>query len=130
MRRCTVTKNIWIGLIVLLVVLACGVLEVLLLGNEYKLLAEECGKVLDECDQGTLSLETFEDFRAKWVKLRETSEIFLPHTDVYEINLRFAEAQAYVEQGDFKQVEAQLTVVMELLQYVPHLMTPNFRHIV
>ena len=62
--------------------------------------------------------------------LRETSELLLPHLDVYEINLRFAEGQAYIEQGDYDNLEAQLAVIEELLDYVPHLMKPNFKHIV
>ena len=123
------TKNIWIGAIVLVLVLACGVVEVVVMSAQYKKLYDECEAVLDKCDDQSLTVEEFQAFRKKWEKLRETSEIFLPHNDVYEINLRFAEAQAYVEQGDYKQVEAQLTVALELLSYVPHLMKPTFWHI-
>ena len=61
---------------------------------------------------------------------RSTSELLLPHLDVYEINLRFAEGQAYIEQGDYDNLMAQLAVIDELLEYVPHLMKPSFRHIV
>ena len=123
------TKNIWIGVVVLVIVLGCGIVEVAIMSAKYKELYDECKTVLDKCDEQALSVEEYEQFRKKWVKLRETSEILLPHNDVYELNLRFAEAQAYVEQGDFKQVEAQLTVALELLSYVPHLMKPTFWHI-
>ncbi len=123
------TKNIWIGVVVLVIVLGCGIVEVAIMSAKYKELYDECKTVLDKCDEQSLSVEEYEQFRKKWVKLRETSEILLPHNDVYELNLRFAEAQAYVEQGDFKQVEAQLTVALELLSYVPHLMKPTFWHI-
>ena len=123
------TKNIWIGVVVLVIVLGCGIVEVAIMNAKYKELYDECKTVLDKCDEQSLSVEEYEQFRKKWVKLRETSEILLPHNDVYELNLRFAEAQAYVEQGDFKQVEAQLTVALELLSYVPHLMKPTFWHI-
>ena len=123
------TKNIWIGVVVLVIVLGCGIVEVAIMSAKYKELYDECKTVLDKCDEQSLSVEEYEQFRKKWVKLRETSEILLPPNDVYELNLRFAEAQAYVEQGDFKQVEAQLTVALELLSYVPHLMKPTFWHI-
>ncbi len=124
------TKNIWAGLIALVLVIACGVLEVVLLSRQYEKLSQYCGEVMVKCESETLTLEEYNDFRESWVKLRETSEIFLPHIDVYEINLRFAEGQAYAEQSDFDNLYAQLAVIDELLEYVPHLMKPSFKHIV
>lgn len=124
------TKNIWAGLIALILVITCGVLEVVLLSRDYSQLAGECEAVIRKCDDETLTIDEFNDFRDKWVNLREKSELLLPHVDVYEINLRFAEGQAYAEDGDFAQLKAQLTVVQELLDYVPHLMKPNLKHIV
>ena len=124
------TKNIWAGLIALVLVITCGVLEVVLLSRAYDKLAADCAVILQKCDDETLTLEEYNDFRDKWVDLREKSELLLPHIDVYEINLRFAEGQAYAEQEDYKQLKAQLSVVEELLEYVPHLMKPSLRHIV
>lgn len=124
------TKNIWAGLIALVIVITCGVLEVVFLSQDYKELYDQCNYVMEKCNDNTLTTEEYNDFRQNWVELRETSELLLPHVDVYEINLRFAEGQAYVEQGDYEQLYAQLTVISELLEYVPHLMTPNIKHIV
>lgn len=123
------TKNIWAGLIALALVLTCGVLEVVLLSKAYEKMAADCEEIIAKCDSESLTLEEFNDFRDKWTDLRETSELLLPHMDVYEINLRFAEGQAYAEDGDFAQLKAQLTVVQELLSYVPHLMKPSWKHI-
>ena len=124
------TKNIWAGLIALVLVITCGVLEVVLLSRSYEKLAEDCDAIIAKCDDETLTVEEYNEFRDKWVDLREKSELLLPHIDVYEINLRFAEGQAYAEQADYEQLKAQLTVVAELLDYVPHLMKPSLRHIV
>lgn len=124
------TKNIWAGLIVLILVITCGVLEVVLLSRQYEKLAAYCEDIMNKCESETLTVEEYNEFRKKWVDLRETSELLLPHLDVYEINLRFAEGQAYIEQGDYDNLEAQLAVIEELLDYVPHLMKPNFKHIV
>ncbi len=124
------TKNIWAGLIALVLVIACGVLEVVLLSRSYEKLANECEQIIDKCESETLTVEEYNEFRDRWVDLREKSELLLPHVDVYEINLRFAEGQAYAEQGDYQQLKAQLTVVQELLDYVPHLMKPSLKHIV
>ena len=124
------TKSIIAGIIALVLVVSAGIVEVVVLKNRYEQLYTECCDVLEKADKEELTTEQFNEFREHWENLRETSELFLPHQDTYEINLRFAEAQAYVEQQDFKQVVAQLSVVEELLQYVPHLMTPSLNHII
>lgn len=124
------TKNIWAGLIALVLVITCGVLEVVFLTRDYENLAKECDTIITKCENETLTVKEYNTFRDKWVRLREKSELLLPHIDVYEINLRFAEGQAYAEQKDYEQLKAQLCVVEELLDYVPHLMKPSLRHIV
>ena len=124
------TKNIWAGLIALALVITCGVLEVVFISRDYDKMREECHVIMEYCDNETLTVEQYNDYRDKWEKLRETSELLLPHIDVYEINLRFAEGQAYIEQGDYDNLMAQLTVIDELLEYVPHLMKPSIKHIV
>lgn len=123
------TKSILAGIIALVLVLSCGIVEVVLLKKDYEELHTECVQVITLAEKETLTEDRFDEFRDKWVKLREVSELFLPHQDVYELNLRFAESQAYVEQKDFEQLLAQLSVIEELLAYVPHLMTPSFNHI-
>ena len=87
------TKNIWAGLIALILVITCGVLEVVFISREYERLEDYCVEIISKCEDESLTLDEFNGFRERWVKLRETSEIFLPHIDVYEINLRFAEGQ-------------------------------------
>ena len=124
------TKNIWAGLIALVLVIACGILEVVLLSRAYDNMRDDCHEIMKLCDDEQLTVEQYNEFRSKWVNLRETSELLLPHVDVYEINLRFAEGQAYAEQGDYDNLMAQLAVIDELLEYVPHLMKPNLKHIV
>lgn len=124
------TKNIWAGLIALVLVLACGILEVVLLSNDYKRLSDDCHQIMQLCLDETVTTDDYNAFRNKWVTLREKSELLLPHVDVYEINLRFAEGQAYAETGDFQQLYAQFCVIYELLDYVPHLMQPSIKHIV
>ena len=124
------TKNIWAGLIALVLVIACGILEVEILSKQYQKLADDCHKMMELCNDNTITAKDYDDFRERWVKLRETSELLLPHVDVYEINLRFAEGKAYAENEDYTQLYAQFCVIEELLDYVPHLMMPNLRHIV
>ncbi len=124
------TRNIIIAGIVLVVIIACGVVEVGVLTKQYHQLQEQCNQAIQMCQDKTLSVQQYNHLRERWVQVREQSELLLPHIDTYEINLRFAEGQAYAVQGDYKQLHAQLQVVVELLQYVPHLMKPSLSHIV
>ena len=124
------TKTIWAGLIALALVLTCGSLEVVCLSKQYEQLANECQQMMVLCQEEKLTVEDYNAFRDKWMDLRELSELMLPHIDVYELNLRFAEAQSYAENKDYTQLYTQFCVIEELLNYVPHLMKPIFRHIV
>ena len=124
------TKTIWVGLIALVLVVTCGVLEVVCLSKQYENLAQECQQMMILCEKETLTVAEYNTFRDDWMKLREISELMLPHVDVYEINLRVAEGQAYAENKDYTQLYAQFCVIEELLDYVPHLMKPLLRHIV
>ena len=123
-------KAIVTGLIVLLVIIACGVLEVVFISRDYEALHAQCVELLAQAEEEQVTAEQFHNFRTDWEKLRETSEIFLPHIDVYELNLRFAEADSYVQQQDYDALHAQLSIIEELLNYVPHLMKPSWKHIV
>ncbi|MBQ2805124.1 MAG: DUF4363 family protein [Clostridia bacterium] len=123
-------KNIVTASIVLVLILGCGIWEVVALKQDYQALQAETWEVMQKCIDQTLTESQYQQLCQHWVELRETSELLLPHIDVYEINLRFAEGKAYCKQGDFKQLYAQLCVAHDLLQYVPHLMVPNLRHIV
>lgn len=123
-------KSIIAGVVALVLVLGCGIAEVVCLRGAYQSLHQQCIEVIDCAQKQTLTKDQFDNFRRNWVKLRETSELFLPHQDVYELNLRFAEAQAFAEQQDFAQLLSHLSVIEELLTYVPHLMTPDFNHLV
>ncbi len=124
------TKSVIAGIVALVLVLGCGIAEVVCLRGAYQKLHEQCAHVIDAAENKTLTEEQFDIFRQNWVKLRETSELFLPHQDVYELNLRFAEAQAFAKQQDFAQLLSHLSVIEELLSYVPHLMTPDLNHLV
>ena len=71
------TKNIWAGLIALIMVITCGVLEVVFISREYERLEDYCVEIIAKCENESLTLDEYNVFRERWVKLRETSEIFL-----------------------------------------------------
>jgi len=122
-------KNLVIAIVALVIVVACGVAEVVWINDGYGKLAEKCDSLIQMCDDLTLTVEIYGEFADEWYELRETSELLLPHNDVYELNLRVSEAESYVAKGDFDSARAQLVVASQLLRYVPHLIVPNFKHV-
>lgn len=122
-------KNFIFGIVALLLLIACGVVEVVVLKDSYQDMYNEVDKLLQLCNSKTLDAATYDSFCNQWISLREKSELLLPHVDVYEINLRIYETASYVEKQSFDNAHAQLCVVKQLLSYVPHLITPNFEHI-
>lgn len=123
------SKSIITMIIALVLVLSAGICEVVVVRQEYEKLQQECQSVLDAAKAETLTQSEFDTFYQNWHSLRELSELFLPHLDVYELNLRVAESKACLEIDDMETMCAQMEIVNELLQYVPHMMTPSLRHI-
>lgn len=123
------TKSIVCGIVALALVLGCGIAEVVVLSDGYGNLHQQCLGAMEKAEAHTLTEKEFVVFRKNWEKLREASELLLPHSDVYELNLRFAEAQIYARQQNYPQLSAHLSVIEELLRYIPHLMVPSPVHI-
>ena len=69
------TKNIWAGLVALVLVVTCGILEVVFLSKDYENMAKDCSEVIAKCENETLTVEEYNELRDKWVKLREKSEL-------------------------------------------------------
>ena len=122
-------RNIVVGIVVLAVVVAVGIAEVFFITNSFGQLREDCLDILTDVHNQTITSKQYDVFVEKWHSLREKGELLLPHADLYEINLRTAESAMYISDGSYKDAEAQLYIVVTLLEYVPHLITPDFQHI-
>lgn len=123
-------KSIIIASIAIALILAFGIVEFVILENEYKKINDETLSLMDKAQNKTITVDDMEEFTKNWVALREKAEILLPHVDVYECNLRIAESKGFVTVGDFDNAYVQLSVVEELTRYIPHLMKPIWVHIV
>ena len=51
------TKNIWAGLIALILVITCGVLEVVFISREYERLEDYCVEIISKCEDESLTLD-------------------------------------------------------------------------
>lgn len=122
-------KHVIIPIVALIVVLGVGIFESISVFNTFKKFEDNVDELIELCDQEALTVPVYDDFYKKWLKIREKSEFFLPHNDIYEITLRVGETKAYVEQQDFKLCQANLSVIKELAFYVSHLAIPSLGHV-
>lgn len=122
-------KNILIPILVLLFLVGAGIAETLIIDNLFDGFIEETEKLIQLANQEQLTPEIFDEYDKMWYDVREKCEFFLPHNDVYELNLRISETKGYVETGDSDSCLVQLQVVKRMAMYVRHLSSPKLRHI-
>lgn len=122
-------KNILIPILVLLFLVGAGIAEALIVNNIFDEFVAETDKLIELAKKEELTQEQFDRYDKMWYDVREKCEFFLPHNDVYELNLRVSETKGYVETGDFDSCLVQLEVVKRLAMYVRHLAEPKLRHI-
>ncbi|MBS1416345.1 MAG: DUF4363 family protein [Christensenellales bacterium] len=122
-------KNILIPILVLLFLVGAGIAEALIVNNIFDEFVAETDKLIELAKKEELTPEQFDRYDKMWYDVREKCEFFLPHNDVYELNLRVSETKGYVETEDFDSCLVQLEVVRRLAMYVRHLAEPKLRHI-
>lgn len=123
-------KGIIIAAAVLAVILAVGIFECLYLKNNYTSLADEISICIEKAKAETLATRDCDDLEKHWIDLRETTELFLPHADIYELNLRIYEGISNAKSGDMKETAVHLSIAKMLAEYIPQLVRPLFSHII
>ena len=122
-------KNILIPILVLIFLVGAGIAEALIVNNIFEDFIAETDKLIELAKNEELTQEKFDAYDSMWYDVREKCEFFLPHSDVYELNLRVSETKGYVENKDFESCLVQLGAVKRLAMYVRHLAEPKLRHI-
>ena len=113
----------------LIFLVGAGIAEALIVNNIFEDFIAETDKLIELAKNEELTQEQFEAYDSMWYDVREKCEFFLPHSDVYELNLRVSETKGYVQNKDFESCLVQLEVVKRLAMYVRHLAEPKLRHI-
>ena len=116
-------------ILVLIFLVGAGIAEALIVNNIFEDFIAETDKLIELAKNEELTQEKFDAYDSMWYDVREKCEFFLPHSDVYELNLRVSETKGYVENKDFESCLVQLEVVKRLAMYVRHLAEPKLRHI-
>ena len=122
-------KNILIPILVLIFLVGAGIAEALIVNNIFEDFIAETDKLIELAKNEVGLVITGHFCDSMWYDVREKCEFFLPHSDVYELNLRVSETKGYVQNKDFESCLVQLEVVKRLAMYVRHLAEPKLRHI-
>lgn len=122
-------KGFVIAMIAVLIIVAVGLVEVGVLCKGYSEINSEVLVLMFKAEHNSISPEDMDVFIEKWECLREKVELFLPHIDVFECNVRISECKGFVKVGDYVNAYVQLTVVEELTRYYSHMLRPTFSHI-
>lgn len=122
-------KHIIIPIVVLAIIIGFGIFEAMCVKKIYKDFENKIDNLIESCRNETLDVDSYAVFCQEWLKVREKSELFLPHNDVYEMNLRVSEIKTYVEQEDYELCLAHLSVMKDLAKYISHLATPSIQHV-
>ncbi len=122
-------KSIIIPLIALALVVGFGIYEVISINKIYGGFEDKIDYMITLAENKSLTEEEYDYFCQEWLEVRAKSELFLPHNDVYEINLRVSETKAYVKERDYELCLGHLAVMKDLANYIRHLSKPDFSHI-
>lgn len=106
-------------LLATLIIVACGVYENLYLKSTFSYLSEVfCTlkeKTEDESCDETDALAAQEAWLAKKKKLH----VFIPHTEIKEVDLWVSECVAYSRMGNFEEARGKIEVILELFEQIP-----------
>ncbi len=122
-------KSIVIPLIVLALIIGFGIYEVISINNIYGAFEEKVDYMITLAENKSLTEEEYDYFCEIWLEVRAKSEFFLPHNDVYEINIRVSETKAYVQERDYELCLGHLEVIKDLSNYIRHFTRPDLPHV-
>lgn len=65
------------------------------------------------CEDDALSLQKF------WIRKKESLHVFIPHTEIKEIDLWIAESVTLIKNEKFDDALSKIDVVIELVEQIP-----------
>lgn len=122
-------KRLIVALLVLALLIAVGIAELIVLDSCYGNLYDSCSALSVQVLDNSVDIEQYDSMVRQWCTTRTLSELFLPHNDIWEINARIAECRANIVSDQYEQAYANMAVLLELIQYIPHNALPTLSHI-
>lgn len=123
-------KQILIVIILIVLLVGSGIGECLIVRSAFSEFSNRLETLWEQAGKKAVDYSSFEDCLSYWKKMRERLEFFLNHLDITEIDLRLAECKAYLINNDYTNAMAQLSILIEMADHVPHMALPSIEHIV
>ncbi len=109
-----------ISVIVATALIAFGAIwENVKLNNAFNELIVCIDEINLKLEDGTASKDDILSLQSLWIKKKEGLHVYIPHTEIKEIDLWIAEATTYVVYGKNDEALAKLEVVKELCEQIP-----------
>lgn len=87
--------------------------------NTFDELHREFGIFEDKLKEENATVEDALNIQQFWIERKEKLHIFIPHSEIKELDLWLAEMIIYVEIGDYDEARAKITVAKELVEQIP-----------
>ena len=112
-------KSIVSMLIAATLIVAGGVAERIYLNNTFDELTDTFTALEKRIDDGTCTKSQAAAAQEKWIKEKERLHVFIPHSEIKEVDLWVAECVAYVELKDYAEAADKVYVTLQLFKQIP-----------
>ena len=112
-------KAILSALIAALVIVALGITENAVLNKHFGELTEELNVIQLKIKDGSCKKKDILEFQSDWIERKKTLHVFIPHTEIKEIDLWISECVYYAGSNDYKEALAKTEVTKELFEQIP-----------
>ena len=112
-------RSIISTLIAAALVVACGFVENHFLKETFNELNEVFNELSVKIDEKDCTEEDALSAQKIWLDKKEKLHVFIPHTEIKEVDLWVSECVNYVSQKDYKEAKAKTVVILELFEQIP-----------
>lgn len=102
-----------------LLIISGGIAEKLYLDKSFSDLKETFTKLQTEIENETCTEKQAKAAQEKWLEEKEKLHIFIPHSEIKEVDLWVSECVAYVRLGDYDEATDKVIVTLQLFEQIP-----------
>ena len=112
-------KNVVSTIIAAALIIAGGIAENVFIEKTFSELTETYTQIQTRIKDGVCTEEEMIKAQETWFKHKERLHVFIPHTEIKEVDLWVAECVAYVADKNYEEAAAKTVVILSLLNRIP-----------
>ena len=106
-------------IIAALIIIAGGISERIYLDKTFSELKDTFVQLQSDIESETGTDEQAVSAQEKWLKEKEKLHVFIPHSEIKEVDLWVAECVAYVKEKDYEEAADKVYVILQLFEQIP-----------